>query len=70
MRIRAALKAGELTVYGADWCGWTNKQRAYLDGKGIAYSFVNCEQQPCPDFVKSFPTLVQDGQVLTGYKEL
>jgi glutaredoxin len=70
MRVRTNLQAGELTVYGADWCGWTKKQRRYLDQKGIPYTYVNCDSQECPSFVSGFPTLVKDGQVMAGFQEL
>lgn len=70
MQIRTNLNAGEITVYGADWCGWTKKQRAYLDRKKLAYTYVNCESRDCPDFVVGFPTLLVDGEVLRGYKEI
>lgn len=68
--VRTALRAGTITLYGADGCGWTQKQRAYLDGKGLAYTYVNCEQQTCPSFVTAYPTLEVDGKITTGYKAL
>ena len=70
MRLKTDLKAGELTVYGADWCGWTKKQRAYLDEKRIPYTYVNCDSQECPGFVTSFPTILRDGQVSRGFQEI
>jgi hypothetical protein len=70
MVVRTQIRVGELTVYGADWCGYTRKQRAYLDGKGIPYTYVNCEEQVCPRFVTAFPTLSQSGQVIKGYHEI
>jgi glutaredoxin len=70
MKTRTDLRAGALTVYGTESCGWTKKQLAYLDKKGIAYKFVNCEEQGCPNFVSGFPTLDLDGKIVTGYKEL
>ena len=70
MRIKTDLHAGDLTVYGADWCGWTKKQRLYLARKGIPYTYVNCDSQECPSFVSGFPTLVRDGEVVAGFQEL
>ncbi len=71
MQVKTGQRAGELTVYGADWCGWTKKQLAYLDAKGIPYTFVDCAKQTCPAFVDGFPTLVEAGKVLGGgYREL
>jgi glutaredoxin len=31
-------------VYGADWCGDTQRTRRHLDNLGIAYQYINIEQ--------------------------
>ena len=31
-------------VYGADWCGDTRHALEYLDGLGVAYEYVDVEQ--------------------------
>ncbi len=31
-------------VYGADWCGDTTRSREYLDKLGVAYQYVDVEQ--------------------------
>jgi mycoredoxin len=31
-------------VYGADWCGDTRQTRAFLDRLGVAYEYVNIEE--------------------------
>jgi glutaredoxin len=31
-------------VYGADWCGDTKRTLAYLDEQGVAYQYVNVEE--------------------------
>jgi hypothetical protein len=63
--IRTNLAAGDVTVYGQEWCSWTKKQKEYLQGKNIPFTYVDCEKETCPEFVKSYPTLV-----LSGYKEI
>jgi hypothetical protein len=70
MRTQTDLRAGKLTVFGVDSCGWTRKQLAYLDKKGIAYTYHNCDKDPCPDFVDGFPTLNMDGKILVGFQEV
>ena len=30
-------------VYGADWCGDTRRTRAFLDGLGVQYEYVDVE---------------------------
>jgi hypothetical protein len=70
LRVRTNVRAGRLTVYGAATCAWTQKQRAYLDRKGLPYAFVDCSAQPCPPFVSGYPTLDNDGHVSVGYQEI
>ena len=31
-------------VYGADWCGDTQRTRRHLDSLGIAYQYINVER--------------------------
>ena len=33
-------------VYGADWCGDTQRTRRHLDHLGVAYQYINVEQDP------------------------
>jgi mycoredoxin len=34
----------KVKVYGADWCEDTSRTRARLDGLGVAYDYVNIEE--------------------------
>ena len=61
---------GEITVYGSKTCPWCVKQEAYLKDHGIPYYFVDCKTGKCPDYVKSFPTLVINGETKVGYTEV
>jgi hypothetical protein len=70
MKIKTGLAAGNLNVYGSQNCGWTRKQIAYLEKKGIDYTFIDCDTDACPDFVTGFPTLDQDGKISLGYREI
>jgi hypothetical protein len=65
IHIRTNITAGDVTVYGQEWCSWTKKQKEYLQRKNIPFTYVDCEKESCPDFVKSYPTLV-----MSGYKEI
>jgi len=61
----------KFVVYGTDWCGYTTKQRKYLDSKYGANShvYVNCEENPgeCKD-IKGFPvTKKSDGEMIVGF---
>lgn len=35
---------GQITLYGADWCGDTVRSRALLDGLGVEYHYVDVDQ--------------------------
>ena len=35
---------GELTVYGADWCGDCRRAKRHLDSAGVAYRWVDLTQ--------------------------
>jgi hypothetical protein len=61
-----AKKPGMWTVYGSDGCGWTLKQIAVLDGKGIPYNYVNCDKDKAAcQGMTAFPTLVSPEGVKT-----
>lgn len=71
MKIKSTLKAGGITLYGTDWCGWTTKQKNYLNDKGMAFDYVNCDVQgACPESVRGFPTMDVNGTIYEGYKEI
>lgn len=61
---------GNIIVYGSKTCPWCVKQEDYLKNKGIPYDFVECSQGGCPEFVKGFPTVMKDGEILEGYSEI
>ena len=60
-------------VYGADWCGDTRHTREFLDGLGVAYQYVDIEQDArAAEWVREHndgkerkPTLDVAGQVLS-----
>ena len=73
LRVRANVRAGGVTIYGADWCGYTTKQKAAFDDKGIPYEYVNCDKETCPTMVKAFPTVTgypDETDNWTGFKEI
>ena len=65
-----AVNKGNLIVYGSKTCPWCVKQEDWLTKSGIDYNFVDCTQMECPDFVKGFPTLLLNKEVINGYTEL
>ena len=68
--LQTPVDKGTVTVYGSKTCPWCIKQESYLKYQGIPYNFVDCAHAQCPDFVDGFPTLVVNGQVMSGYTEL
>ena len=66
----AGAAPGKWTVYGTMGCGWTRKQLELMDGKGVPYTFVDCDSDNCPG-VNGFPTLVDPkGNKTTGFNTL
>jgi glutaredoxin len=61
-----------IKVYGANWCGDTQRTREYLDSLGIDYDYIDLDGDPsASDWVKSQnegkemkPTLVVGTSVL------
>ena len=59
-------------VYGADWCGDTQRTRRHLERLGVAYQYINVEHDPeASEWVKQQsdgkerkPTVKIGGQVL------
>lgn len=65
-----ASAGAEWTVYGTNGCGWTRKQLAHLDKKGISYNYVECDKEDC-GAISAFPTMKHaNGEVVEGFKEL
>jgi glutaredoxin len=59
-----------VTMYGSDSCPWCTKQKDYFKEKGTEYTFVDCAQGQCPNFVSGFPTIVVNGEIKVGYQEI
>lgn len=59
----------DITLYGSHACPWCNKQEEHFKRKNLSYRFVNCPTESCPEFVKSFPTIVVNDRVFVGYTE-
>jgi len=62
--------SGDITLYGSHSCPWCIKQVDYLKNKQLSYRFVDCVSGQCPDFVQSYPTLVVNEVIYTGYTEI
>ena len=58
-------------VYGADWCGWTQKQKAELQEHNIHHDFIDCTKDEhkaqCAD-ITGFPTIEHNGKKHPGFK--
>ena len=65
-------RSEQITVYGTDWCGVTAQARRHLDSLGVAYRYVDIEQDPAAaawvtehnDGMELKPTIDVDGEVL------
>ena len=57
----------KLIVYGADWCGWTRKQKEFLDNHRIRFEYIDCAQNDSRCSVaKGFPTLQYGSTIRSG----
>lgn len=67
----STMKGDKFIVYGTTWCGYTTKQREYLDrryGKG-SHTFVDCDKENCPG-ITAFPvTQTPQGTKVKGFNE-
>ena len=60
-----------ITMYGTDACPWCTRQKDYFKEKNIVYTYIDCSQTGgCPNFVNGYPTIVKDGQVSHGFREM
>ncbi len=41
--------ADQITVYGSDWCHYTQDARQNLDDLGVAYRYVDVDQDPAAE---------------------
>lgn len=72
IKVRTGMLIGKATVYGAEWCGFTTKQKEAFTAKGIDFDYVECGDGQCPG-IEAFP-VVKDypnvGDSWTGFKAL
>ena len=67
----SAPAGGKFIVYGTEWCGFTTKQRKYLDDKygPGSHQYVDCEkdQGSCSN-MNAFPvTKTPNGNMVKGF---
>ena len=36
----------QITMYGSNWCGYTQRAMRHLDGLGVAYTYVDVDENP------------------------
>ncbi|HNR95792.1 MAG: Glutaredoxin [Chloroflexi bacterium ADurb.Bin180] len=72
---------GKIMVYALSTCGWCRKVKAFLDGEGLAYDYVDVDLESGPEKSRildevrkwnpktSFPTVViNDRECVVGYQ--
>lgn len=60
-------------IYGADWCGYTQKQKQLFGSAIKEITYINCEinQEECSaKGITGYPTWQINGQNYPGYREL
>jgi mycoredoxin len=64
-----------IDLYGASWCGYCSRERAWLDREGIAYTYHDVDQASNKPALRqlnprgSVPTTKIDDQVIVGFSE-
>jgi glutaredoxin len=64
-----------IDLYGASWCGYCSRERAWLDREGIAYTYHDVDQPSNKPALRqlnprgSVPTTKVDDQVVVGFSE-
>lgn len=64
-----------IDLYGASWCGYCSRERAFLDREGIAYDYHDVDLPSNKTPLRklnprgSVPTTKVDDQVLVGFSE-
>lgn len=63
-----------ITIYGADWCGFCHMARNYLDDKKISYKYLDVEEKPeyAKDAIdksgqRGIPVIDIDGKIIVGF---
>lgn len=64
-----------IDMYGAAWCGYCSRQRAFLDREGFAYTYHDVDLPSNKPALRrlnprgTLPTTTVDDQVLVGFSE-
>lgn len=72
-QLAAEMKNVPVTVYSADYCPWCRKEKAYLDGRGIAYDELHVDTDKAASAQmrkiggRGIPTVDVEGDVHSGY---
>lgn len=63
-----------ITVYGAEWCGFCHMARRYLDDKKISYTYIDVDKDPAKGMEaveksgqRGIPVLEVNGEVIVGF---
>jgi len=80
-RVPGKNKQHQVTLFALSTCGWCRKTKELFDSQGIEYDYIFVDQCQGDEKAEvsarvrelnprgSYPTVVIDGQVVTGYDE-
>lgn len=64
----------KITIYGAEWCGFCHTAKRYLDGKNIAYNYIDVDKDPAKGMEaveksgqRGIPVIDLDGEIVIGF---
>jgi len=81
VKVKGEKRVGEVRLYALSTCIWCRKAKALLDRSGVEYEYVDVDELDLDDRGETerevrrlagkvtFPTMVVDGTVVTGYDE-
>lgn len=64
----------KITIYGAEWCGFCHTAKKYLDGKSIAYTYIDVDKDPAAGMEaidksgqRGIPVIDLAGDIIIGF---
>lgn len=70
-----AVRRGDVTLYGTEWCGFCKKARRYLESNGIPYTYLDVEHdtQAKSEFKaidgRGVPVILVGNRRMNGFSE-
>lgn len=64
----------EITIYGAEWCGFCHMAKRYLDDKGVKYRYIDVDKDQAAgqeavdkSGQRGIPVIDMGGNIIVGF---